>query len=126
MSCTEILNIVGDVASIITVVGGIYGLCKWIKSREAKIKVGGYKQEESNIYQLYLRNDGLCEATNVKIWGKDIETAAVIPNLKPEAEGQLGFGYRKSLSTLPITIYWTDKMGSHKKRTKLTPPMLKR
>ena len=42
MTWTDILNIIGNIASIITVIGGVYGLCNWIKQQNTKVQINVY------------------------------------------------------------------------------------
>lgn len=122
MDCANILNIIGNIASIITVIGGIYGLCKWVSSRKAKIKVTQYRRDERYIYILYICNDGPADAYNIKISAAskyEVETGAYISKLSLGEEGQLGFAFRQPVSLLSVYIHWADGMGWHKKRVQM-------
>ena len=125
MDWTEVLNIIGNIASIITVIGGVYGLVKWIKSREAKIKVVRY-EKDSPFYYVFLYNEGSADADNVRISAAskyNIETSAYIPKILPSEDGQLSFCLRQPVPSLPIKIHWTDGMGRHCKRVNIKPSM---
>lgn len=127
MECTEVLNIIGNIASIITVVGGIYGLCTWIGSRKAKIIATKYEHSDQGLFILFVYNNGPADAHNIKIsaasYKHPIQTAAYIPKLEQGEEGQIGFSYRGTTPSLPLIISWYDKMGHHKKRVAITPSM---
>ena len=127
MECTEVLNIIGNIASIITVVGGIYGLCTWIGSRKAKIAVTKYEHSDQGLFILFVYNNGPADAHNIKIsaasYKHSIQTAAYIPKLEQGEEGQIGFSYRGTTSSLPLIISWNDQMGRHKKHITITPSM---
>lgn len=126
MTWTDILNIIGDIASIITVIGGVYGLCKWIKFRKSNITVTKYHSSDQCLFILYVYNNGLADAHNIKISSTSkyqIQTAAYISTLLPGEEGQIGFSFRQKATRLPIYIHWTDGMGHHKKRINITPSM---
>ena len=127
MDWKEVLDIIGAIASIITVIGGIYGLCKWISSRKARIIANKYEHSDQCLFILLVYNNGPADAYNVKIsassYKHPIQTAAYIPKLQQGEEGQLGFAYRGATSSLPLYIYWTDKIGHHKKRITITPSM---
>ena len=119
MDCENILHNIGDVASIMTVIGGLYGLIKWIQSRQAKVILTEYKHSDQCLYIAYVYNKGLATAYNIKITSASkykIETSAYIPCLQPSEQGQLGFAFRQKISSIPIYIRWTDGMGRHKKR----------
>lgn len=66
MDCENILHIIGDVASIITVIGGLYGLIKWIQSRQAKVILTEYKHSDQCLYIAYVYNKGLATAYKAK------------------------------------------------------------
>lgn len=66
MTWTDILNIIGNIASIITVIGGVYGLCKWIKFRKANIIATKYQSSDQCLFILYVYNKGLADAHNIK------------------------------------------------------------
>lgn len=127
MDWKGILDIIGNIASIITVIGGAYGLCKWISTRKAQIQATKYEHSDQGLYILFVYNNGPVDAYNVKIttasFKHPIQTAAYIPKLEQGEEGQLGFSYRGNTSSLPVTIHWTDKIGHHKKRITITPSM---
>lgn len=126
MTWTDILNIIGNIASIITVIGGVYGLCKWIKFRKANIIATKYQSSDQCLFILYVYNKGLADAHNIKISSTSryqIQTAAYIPTFQPGEEGQIGFSFRQMVTRLPIYIYWTDGMGQHKKRIIIIPSM---
>lgn len=126
MSWNEVLNIIGNVASIITVIGGLYGLYTWIKTRKAKVVALYYTRSEQHIFILYIYNEGPCEARNVRLSGGNIESHAFIQELQPGQEGQLSFAYYQPTTALPIKIHWRDDMGGHSKRIKLTASMRRR
>lgn len=127
MAYKEVLDIIGSIASIITVIGGAYGLCKWISSRKAHVLATKYEHSDQGLFILFVYNNGPADACNVKIttasFKHPIQTAAYIPKLEQGEEGQLGFAYRGNTSSLPVTIHWTDKIGHHKKRITITPSM---
>lgn len=127
MECTEVLNIIGNIASIITVVGGICGFCKWVSSRKAKIIATKYEHSDQGLFILFVYNNGPADAHNIKIssasYKHPIQTAAYIPKLEQGEEGQIGFSYRGTTSSLPLIISWNDQMGRHKKHISLTPSM---
>lgn len=127
MECTKVLNIIGNIASIITVVGGIYGFCKWVSSRKAKIIATKYEHSDQGLFILFVYNNGPADAHNIKIsaasYKHPIQTAAYIPKLEQGEEGQIGFSYRGTTPSLPLIISWYDKMGHHKKRVAITPSM---
>ncbi len=126
MNCTAVLNMIGNIASIITVIGGTYGLCQWIKSRKANIIANKYHNSDQGLFILYVYNEGLAEAHDIKIssvFNFSIQTSAYISKLLPGEEGQIGFSFRHEVTKLPIYIHWTDGMGRHKKRVNITPSM---
>ena len=126
MDCTNILHIIGDIASIITVIGGIYGFCRWVKTRRANVVALYYTRSEQHIYMLYVYNEGLCEAHDVKLAGANIESHAFISALQPGEEKQLSFECNLQIAALPIRLYWRDAMGGPSKCIKLTASMRKR
>lgn len=126
MSWNEVLNIIGNIASIITVIGGLYGLNTWIKTRKAKVVALYYTHSEQHIFMLYIYNEGPCEARNVRLSGGNIESHAFIQELQPGQEGQLSFSYYQPTTTSPIKIHWRDDMGGHCKRIKLNASMRRR
>lgn len=126
MNFKEVLDIIGSLASIITVIGGLYGLYTWIKTRKAKVVAHYYTRSEQHIFILYVYNEGPCEARNVRLSGGNIESHAVIPALQPGQEGQLSFECHLRTTALPIKIHWRDDMGGHCKRIKLTASMRRR
>lgn len=120
MNCTDVLHIIGDIASIITVIGGGYGLCKWIKSRKAEIVVTKLSHSDRDLYNLRLYNNGPASAYNIKITSSSgVETGAIIVELPPYKEGQLGFAYQMPVSSLTIKITWRDGLGYHKKKVRI-------
>lgn len=123
MDCTKILNIVGDIASIITVFGGGYGLYTWCKSRWAKIRITEYERSDQCLFMIVIVNEGPADAYNVKISSASrykIETSQYISKLQPGEAGQIGFAFRGTTKALPLYLHWTDKMGRHKKKQIIT------
>ena len=123
MDCTKILNIVGDIASIITVFGGGYGLYTWCKSRWAKIRITEYERSDQCLFMIVIINEGPADAYNVKISSASrykIETSQYISKLQPGEAGQIGFAFRGTTKALPLYLHWTDKMGRHKKKQVIT------
>ena len=86
MKCVEILNIIGNIASIITVMGGAYGLYKWISTRKAQIQATKYEHSDQGLFILFVYNNGPADAYNVKITSASfkhpIQTSAYIPKLE--------------------------------------------
>lgn len=127
MDWKGILDIIGNIASIITVIGGAYGLCKWISTRKAHIQATKYEHSDQGLFILFLYNNGPADAHNIKIssasYKHPIQTAAYIPKLEQGEERQIGFSYRGTTSSLPLIISWNDQMGRHKKHISLTPSM---
>ena len=127
MECTEVLNIIGNIASIITVVGGIYGFFFFFCSRKAKIISTKYLHSDQGLFILFVYNNGPADAHNIKIstasYKHPIQTAAYISKLEQGEDGQIGFSYRGTTPSLPLIISWYDKMGHHKKRVAITPSM---
>lgn len=121
MDC-ECLNIVGNIASIITVIGGVYGFCKWVKSRQARPIATKYHSER-NSYILYIRNEGLADARNIKITDSKVQSYSNIAKLQPDEEQQISFTYSQQSSSLSLKIRWTDGMGNHTKRIAITSSM---
>ena len=53
MDWKGILDIIGNIASIITVMGGVYGLCKWISTRKAHIQATKYEHSDQGLFILF-------------------------------------------------------------------------
>ena len=123
MSCSEILHILGDIASILTIIGFICGLCKWIKLHTADVKIKDCKRDGKWFY-LDIYNDGHADAKGIKLhpFKKNyIESNAIVDNLKPGEQSQISFCITKSLNTFTIKLCWKDSICHHTKKHKITP-----
>ena len=116
MNGKEFLDIIGNVASIVTVIGGGYGFCKWIKSFKAKIVVVDY-ENDSPFHYIHIVNKGLAAAYEIRLC--NVESAQVIDQLLPGEAGQLSFASRMPASRSTVKISWRDGMGNHKKRVRI-------
>lgn len=118
MRCTEILHIIGDAASVVTVIGGFVAFCNWIQSRKAKIVVDDF-QSDGDFFDLYLCNIGNYPARNITLFAPykyDLQGNREIDILQPGERGQMGLHCRVPFNQLPVTLRWSDGMGRHRKR----------
>lgn len=110
----EIFHYIGDLASIITVIGGIFAVCKFCKNRRAKLVIELLERDEQKIFCIKIVNNGGYWARDVRVSIQGIETGAYT-DIAPYNSGHLSFAIHESLPTY-LVLTWSDGIGRHKKR----------